>query len=52
VLHVDCNDYYGGPEAAFSLQEAEAWVEKSAGKLQLYIRYIFAEKNKQQLIIG
>lgn len=32
MLHVDCNDYYGGPEAAFSLQEAEAWVEKSAEK--------------------
>ncbi|KAL8823134.1 MAG: hypothetical protein Q9191_006142 [Dirinaria sp. TL-2023a] len=28
ILHVDKNDYYGGPEAALSLQEAEAWVEK------------------------
>ncbi|KFY53198.1 hypothetical protein V496_07803 [Pseudogymnoascus sp. VKM F-4515 (FW-2607)] len=27
VLHVDGNNYYGGPEAAFSLQEAEAWAE-------------------------
>ncbi|KAL3472316.1 GDP dissociation inhibitor [Aspergillus californicus] len=25
VLHVDKNSYYGGPEAALSLQEAEAW---------------------------
>ncbi|KAK4918382.1 hypothetical protein LTR28_013148, partial [Elasticomyces elasticus] len=28
VLHVDRNAYYGGAEAAFSLQEAEEWVEK------------------------
>ncbi|KFX95625.1 hypothetical protein V490_03741 [Pseudogymnoascus sp. VKM F-3557] len=27
VLHVDGNNYYGGPEAAFSLQEAEVWAE-------------------------
>jgi RAB protein geranylgeranyltransferase component A len=26
VLHVDRNGYYGGAEAAFSLQEAESWV--------------------------
>ncbi|KMU91784.1 hypothetical protein CIHG_09657 [Coccidioides immitis H538.4] len=25
VLHIDKNDYYGGSEAAFSLQEAEHW---------------------------
>ncbi|KAJ8117326.1 hypothetical protein OPT61_g1448 [Boeremia exigua] len=25
ILHVDENDYYGGAEAAFSLQEAEEW---------------------------
>ncbi|KAL1970365.1 hypothetical protein VTN77DRAFT_5525 [Rasamsonia byssochlamydoides] len=28
VLHVDKNPYYGGPEAAFSLQEAEEWVDR------------------------
>jgi Rab proteins geranylgeranyltransferase component A len=28
ILHVDENDYYGGPEAALSLQEAEAWINK------------------------
>ncbi|EAS30346.3 rab geranylgeranyl transferase escort protein [Coccidioides immitis RS] len=28
VLHIDKNDYYGGSEAAFSLQEAEHWVNK------------------------
>ncbi|KAI4142992.1 MAG: hypothetical protein L6R39_004754 [Caloplaca ligustica] len=34
VLHVDHNDYYGGAEAAFSLQEVETWVEQvNAGKL-------------------
>ncbi|KAI9768952.1 MAG: Rab proteins geranylgeranyltransferase component A [Geoglossum simile] len=27
VLHVDKNCFYGGPEAAFSLQEAEEWVK-------------------------
>ncbi|KAL8648076.1 MAG: hypothetical protein Q9210_005197 [Variospora velana] len=31
VLHIDQNDYYGGAEAAFSLQEAEAWVEQVNG---------------------
>ncbi|KAL8723598.1 MAG: hypothetical protein Q9225_000140 [Loekoesia sp. 1 TL-2023] len=29
VLHIDQNDYYGGAEAAFSLQEAETWVEQA-----------------------
>ncbi|KAL1955598.1 hypothetical protein VTO42DRAFT_8401 [Malbranchea cinnamomea] len=28
VLHVDKNDYYGGPDAAFSLQEAEDWAKR------------------------
>ncbi|KAI9786348.1 MAG: Rab proteins geranylgeranyltransferase component A [Peltula sp. TS41687] len=28
VLHVDRNDYYGGPDAAFSLQEAESWSKR------------------------
>ncbi|KAK2745522.1 Rab proteins geranylgeranyltransferase component A [Myotisia sp. PD_48] len=28
VLHVDKNAYYGGPDAAFSLQEAEEWVSE------------------------
>ncbi|KAJ9623169.1 Rab proteins geranylgeranyltransferase component A [Taxawa tesnikishii (nom. ined.)] len=28
VLHIDRNDYYGGSEAALSLQEAEAWTKK------------------------
>ncbi|KAG5929209.1 hypothetical protein E4U42_006810 [Claviceps africana] len=28
VLHVDANDYYGGAEAALSLQEADEWAEK------------------------
>lgn len=27
VLHVDKNPYYGGPEAAFSIQEAQEWVD-------------------------
>ncbi|KAG5980094.1 hypothetical protein E4U55_004389 [Claviceps digitariae] len=30
VLHVDANDYYGGTEAALSLQEADEWAEKFA----------------------
>lgn len=29
MLHVDKNDYYGGAEAAFSLQEATDWVERN-----------------------
>lgn len=28
VLHIDRNPYYGGSEAAFSLQEAENWVSQ------------------------
>jgi RAB protein geranylgeranyltransferase component A len=28
ILHIDENDYYGGAEAAFSLQEAEAWAKR------------------------
>lgn len=28
VLHVDCNDYYGGADAALTLQEAEEWAGK------------------------
>ena len=27
-MHLDPNDYYGGADAAFSLQEAEAWVAR------------------------
>ncbi|KKY14716.1 putative rab geranylgeranyl transferase escort protein [Diplodia seriata] len=28
ILHVDKNDFYGGPQAAFSLQEVEAWAKR------------------------
>ncbi|TVY81662.1 Rab proteins geranylgeranyltransferase component A [Lachnellula suecica] len=28
ILHVDANEYYGGAEAAFSLQDVSEWVEK------------------------
>ncbi|CAO2651106.1 Nn.00g094030.m01.CDS01 [Neocucurbitaria sp. VM-36] len=28
ILHIDENDYYGGAEAAFSLQEAEEWAQR------------------------
>ena len=27
MLHIDKNDYYGGAEAALSLQEVEAWAD-------------------------
>ncbi|KAF6806892.1 rab protein geranylgeranyltransferase component A [Colletotrichum sojae] len=30
ILHLDPNEYYGGPEAAFSLQELEEWVAANA----------------------
>lgn len=26
VLHMDSNQYYGGPDAAFSFDEAQEWV--------------------------
>ncbi|KAF9879518.1 rab protein geranylgeranyltransferase component A [Colletotrichum karsti] len=29
-MHLDPNEYYGGPEAAFSLQEMEEWVASNA----------------------
>ncbi|KAF7925950.1 hypothetical protein EAE99_005985 [Botrytis elliptica] len=29
ILHVDNNEYYGDEEAAFSLQETDAWVKRS-----------------------
>ncbi|KAF1929468.1 rab proteins geranylgeranyltransferase component A [Didymella exigua CBS 183.55] len=28
ILHIDENEYYGGTEAAFSLQEAEEWAKR------------------------
>ena len=31
VLHIDENEYYGGAEAAFSLQEAEEWGRRVNG---------------------
>ncbi|ROW13714.1 hypothetical protein VPNG_04592 [Cytospora leucostoma] len=30
ILHLDPNEYYGGAEAAFSLQEADAWASEIA----------------------
>ncbi|KAK1656198.1 rab protein geranylgeranyltransferase component A [Colletotrichum phormii] len=30
ILHLDPNEYYGGPEAAFSLQEVEEWAAANA----------------------
>ncbi|KAI8262992.1 Rab proteins geranylgeranyltransferase component A [Colletotrichum sp. SAR11_239] len=30
ILHLDPNEYYGGPEAAFSLQEMEDWAAANA----------------------
>ncbi|CAM1501773.1 Fc.00g037570.m01.CDS01 [Cosmosporella sp. VM-42] len=38
ILHVDASDYYGGPEAAFSLQEVDEWAEKhqSADRRRLF----------------
>ncbi|KXX79250.1 Rab proteins geranylgeranyltransferase component A [Madurella mycetomatis] len=31
ILHIDPNDFYGGAEAAFSLQDAESWVARVSG---------------------
>ncbi|CAN8100312.1 unnamed protein product [Discula destructiva] len=33
ILHIDPNDYYGGCEAAFSLQEADAWADAWAAEI-------------------
>ncbi len=44
MLHVDQNEYYGGAEAAFSLQEVEEWVAKvNAGELIPYIIRSYAD---------
>ncbi len=32
ILHIDPNDYYGGSEAAFSLQEADEWAARVCGQ--------------------
>lgn len=32
ILHIDPNGYYGGAEAAFSLQEADAWAQEVTHK--------------------
>jgi RAB protein geranylgeranyltransferase component A len=32
VLHIDRNEYYGGPEAAFSLEEVDQWAKEVAGR--------------------
>lgn len=32
ILHLDSNEYYGGPDAAFSLLEAADWTKISSGK--------------------
>ncbi|KAL2259140.1 hypothetical protein VTK26DRAFT_7312 [Humicola hyalothermophila] len=32
ILHIDPNDFYGGAEAAFSLQDAESWVARLAAE--------------------
>jgi RAB protein geranylgeranyltransferase component A len=47
VLHVDQNEYYGGAEAAFSLQEVEEWVTKvNAGKLVLFVVESYADDSR------
>jgi RAB protein geranylgeranyltransferase component A len=37
VLHLDSNQYYGGPDAAFSLDEAQEWV-KEVNQGEIYLR--------------
>ncbi|KAI5464026.1 GDP dissociation inhibitor-domain-containing protein [Mariannaea sp. PMI_226] len=32
ILHIDPNEYYGGPEAAFSLQEIDEWAAKHSSE--------------------
>jgi RAB protein geranylgeranyltransferase component A len=39
ILHIDENEYYGGAEAAFSLQEAEEWARRvNDGMCELFKR--------------
>ena len=33
ILHLDKNDYYGGSEAALSLDEAETWCKRISGRM-------------------
>lgn len=39
VLHIDKNDYYGGSEAALSLQEAKTWAEAADEGSRLPLPY-------------
>lgn len=43
-MHIDPNDYYGGAEAAFSLQEAESWVDRLATEDEGLFRSAFITK--------
>ncbi|KAF2454581.1 GDP dissociation inhibitor-domain-containing protein [Lineolata rhizophorae] len=40
ILHVDRNDFYGGNEAAFSLQEARSWVIERPSSYSLGARAV------------
>lgn len=44
ILHVDKNEYYGGPEAAFSLQEVDEWIAKVASSSSSPFRNIVLRK--------
>ncbi|KAJ4298700.1 Rab proteins geranylgeranyltransferase component A [Collariella sp. IMI 366227] len=50
ILHIDPNEYYGGAEAAFTLQDAASWVERvSAGTGGLFDAASIAEP---EVVIG
>ncbi|KAF2753294.1 rab proteins geranylgeranyltransferase component A [Pseudovirgaria hyperparasitica] len=48
VLHIDQNEFYGGPEAAFSLQEAETWVRQLNDVSPSHTRTVYSSVSLQQ----
>lgn len=41
MLHIDKNDYYGGAEAALSLQEVESWADTAdQGKVDACLSWL------------
>lgn len=48
ILHVDADEIYGGPEAALSLQDADAWVEQHQAEGDVF-RGASLEKDAQGL---
>ncbi|KKA31203.1 hypothetical protein TD95_000800 [Thielaviopsis punctulata] len=56
ILHLDHNEFYGGPAAAFTLAEAEAWAAENAaadnGSKKLFHKAIFTKAEGADDVLG